>query len=280
MNLFENRKLLIATKHGKEEVLKPLLESSLKVKCFLNTDFDTDVFGTFSGEVIRKDNALKTLRNKCLAAMSHYNCDLAVASEGSFGPHPAAFFSTADEEFVILIDLKNEIEIIGRKLSLETNFAVRELTSTNLLLSFLKQIKFPSHKIILKNQADKPSEVHKEMASEEEAVAIFELLLEKYGNVYAETDMRAMNNSTRMRVIEEAGLNLIEKINSLCPNCQFPGYSVTSSGAGLPCSCCNLPTKSILYTIFSCNKCSFSETKYYPRNVQSEDPMYCDNCNP
>ena len=280
MILFENRKLLIATKHGKEEVLKPLLESSLKVKCFLNTEFDTDVFGTFSGEVIRKDNALTTLRNKCLAAMSHYNCVLAVASEGSFGPHPAAFFSTADEEFVILIDLKNEMEIIGRKLSLETNFAVRELTSTDLLLSFLEQIKFPSHKIILKNQADNPSEVYKEIASEEEAIAVFELLLEKYGIVYAETDMRAMNNPTRMRIIEDAGLNLVEKINSLCPNCQFPGFSATSSVAGLPCSCCSLPTKSILYNIFSFNKCSFSESKYYPRKVQSEDPMYCDNCNP
>jgi len=33
MKLFENRNLLIVTKHGKEAILQPLLEDNLKVKC-------------------------------------------------------------------------------------------------------------------------------------------------------------------------------------------------------------------------------------------------------
>ena len=276
MSFFESRTLLIATKHGKEQVLIPLLENALKVKCFVNTEFDTDTFGTFSGEVSRKDNALATLRKKCLAAMSYYKCDLAVASEGSFGPHPAAFFTSADDELVILIDLKNNFEIIGRKLSLETNFASKSFSNLNDFLVFLEQIKFPSHKVILKNAA----EFYKNCTNEAEVIRVFQKLLEKNGSVYVETDMRAMHNPTRMKVIKEAAENLIEKVISLCPKCSFPGFSVTSSVAGLPCNSCNSPTNSILYNVLSCVKCAYNENKYYPRNLQTEDPMYCDNCNP
>ncbi len=280
MNLFENRKLLVATKHGKQEVLKPLLEMALNVKCFISTEFDTDLYGTFSGEILRKEDALSTLRKKCLEAMSYYNCDLAVASEGSFGPHPSAFFSTADDELLIFIDLKNNIEIVGRKVSMETNFASKSCRNLAEFEQFLDQVNFPSHKVILKNTGDYPSEIYKDSANRQEAVCIFETLLEKNGSVFVETDMRAMNNPTRMNVIKEAAEQLILKIKSLCPECQFPGFSVTSAVPGLPCSCCNFRTKSILYNEYCCSKCDFSEKKYFPRNIQSEDPMYCDNCNP
>lgn len=280
MNFFKNRKLLIATKHGKESVLKPLLEESLKVECFLNTEFDTDFFGTFDGKIKRHEDALTTLRNKCLAAMTHHHCDLAVASEGSFGPHPAAFFATADDELVILIDLKNDIEVIGRKVALDTNFADKECGNLQVFLAFLEQIKFPSHKVILKDKATNPVTIYKDFTTEAEAVERFHFLLEKNQIVFAETDMRAMNNPTRMNVIKEAAENLIEKLHTSCPSCSFPGFSVTSSVPGLQCSCCNAPTKSILYTVYSCFKCNFQEKKYYPRDLKSEDPMYCDRCNP
>ena len=280
MNLFENRKLLVATKHGKQEVLKPLLEMALNVKCFVSTEFDTDLYGTFSGEILRKEDALSTLRKKCLAAMSYYNCDLAVASEGSFGPHPSAFFSTADDELLIFIDLKNNIEIVGRKVSMETNFASKSCRNLAEFEQFLDQVNFPSHKVILKNTRDYPSEIYKDSSNRQEVVRVFEMLLEKNGSVFVETDMRAMNNPTRMNVIKEAAEQLILKIKSLCPECQFPGFSVTSAVPGLPCSCCNFRTKSILYNEYCCSKCDFSEKKYFPRNIQYEDPMYCDNCNP
>lgn len=280
MNLFKNRTLLLVTKHGKEEVLKPLLEKNLRVNCKVTDNFDTDIFGTFSGEITRKEDALATVRKKCLAAMNFYNCDLAVASEGSFGPHPAAFFTTVDDELVMLIDLKNNLEIIGRKLSMKTNFASREFTDSNLFQPFLKQIKFPSHKVILKSSFEDGSEIYKDKITEEEVLQDFNFLIAEYGVVSAETDMRAMNNPTRMKVIKEAGENLIEKINARCPECNCPGFAVTSSVEGLPCSCCRLPTKSTLFTLLTCAKCNFSEKNYFPRNLKFEDPMFCDNCNP
>jgi len=47
--MFERRRLIIATKHQKEQVIAPLLENTLGVSCFIDESFDTDTLGTFSG---------------------------------------------------------------------------------------------------------------------------------------------------------------------------------------------------------------------------------------
>ena len=78
--MFEGRRLVIATKHGKEEVLTPILERELGVHCFTLPTFDSDLFGTFSGEVERLDDALLTARLKCEKAMEIAQCDLAIAA--------------------------------------------------------------------------------------------------------------------------------------------------------------------------------------------------------
>lgn len=110
--MFAGRKLVIATKHQKEAVIAPPIEKSLGVNCFVAKDFDTDQYGTFSGEIDRKLSPLDTARLKCYAAMKANTCDLAIASEGSFGPHPSMFFVPADDELLVLIDKKNELESI------------------------------------------------------------------------------------------------------------------------------------------------------------------------
>jgi hypothetical protein len=198
--------------------------------------------------------------------MDYYKWDLAIASEGSFGSHPAAFFSSADDELVILIDLKNNLEIVVRKVSLKTNFAGKEILDITTFLSFLDQIQFPSHKVILKSSSENPFEFFKEITNKEEAVSVFKNLLSKYPNVYVETDMRAINNPTRMKVIKEATENLIEKVQSCFVKCGFPGFSIVESVSGLPCSSCNSPTKSTLYNVMTCSKCNHTENNYFPIN--------------
>jgi hypothetical protein len=49
--LFKGRNLVIATLHGKEKVIAPLLEHALGVKIIVPEKFDTDQYGTFSGEI-------------------------------------------------------------------------------------------------------------------------------------------------------------------------------------------------------------------------------------
>ena len=93
---FEGRQLVIASMHQKEQVLKPLLEASLKVKVAVADGLNTDLLGTFSGEVARIADPLSTARKKCELALELTGCDLAIASEGSFGAHPSAFFLPAN----------------------------------------------------------------------------------------------------------------------------------------------------------------------------------------
>ncbi|MEO8416380.1 MAG: DUF6671 family protein [Ginsengibacter sp.] len=89
--MFENRILVIATKHKKEKIIAPLFEAAFGIKCFAPENFDTGSLGTFTGEIERKEDPITTMRNKCLQAMQISNFDLGVASEGSFGPHPTVF---------------------------------------------------------------------------------------------------------------------------------------------------------------------------------------------
>lgn len=278
--MFKGRNLLIATKHKKEKVIAPILEKELGVRCFTTDCFDTDELGTFSGEIDRKDDPITTVRRKCLLAMELNNCDLGLASEGSFGPHPSLFFIPANEEFLIFIDKQHDIEIIAREISTDTNFNEAEIKTKDELDSFIQQAKFPSHGLIIKKAKNEFSDVVKGINNLTKLHETFNHFLNSYGTAYIETDMRAMENPTRMSVIEKATYKLAYKINSLCPECKTPGFGITDAKQGLPCERCNLPTRSTLSHIYTCQKCSFTKEEKYPNNKLKEDPTYCDFCNP
>lgn len=278
--MFKDRMLVIATMHKKEQVLTPILESGLGVKCILPDNFNTDQWGTFSGEIERTLDPISTARQKCLKAMELSGCDLGIASEGSFGPHPSLFFVHADDEFMILIDLKNKIEIISRELSTNTNFNAKTIHSEKELLDFASLINFPSHGLILKGTNDTNNLIHKGIVNQTELIQAFNDLKQKDLLVQVETDMRAMYNPTRMSVIETVAKKLIKKVQSTCPNCQMPGFDITDIQAGLLCSFCEKPTKSTIAYISVCSHCDFTKKHMYPNGKTKEDPMYCDFCNP
>ena len=278
--MFQNRKLLIATMHRKESVIAPILEKELGVTYFLDETYDTDTLGTFTGEVERALDPVSTAREKCLRAMKKNNCDLGVASEGSFGPHPSLFFVNADDEFLIFIDSKNKIEVIVRELSTSTNFNGKQIESQKDLLEFAHQADFPKHGLILRKSKDENVDIHKGITDMETLQKSFDQLYSKYGYAYVETDMRAMYNPTRMTVIEKATQKLVQKIKSTCPQCQMPGFGVTDAKKGLPCSLCGSPTNSVLSYISVCQHCQFANEEMFPNKKTTEDPTYCDYCNP
>ncbi len=278
--MFQDRKLVIATKHEKEKVIAPLLEKELGVFCFINENFDTDLLGTFTGEIEREQDPVATARQKCLMAMELSNCDLGIASEGSFGSHPSMFFVNADDEFLIFIDKKNNLEIIVRELSTATNFNGKNIKSERELLAFAEASSFPSHGLILRKAKEDNHEIVKDITDIKHLKETFQTLFEKHGTVYAETDMRAMYNPSRMQVIETATKKLIEKIKSECPQCSKPGFGITEVKSGLKCNLCGAPTNSTLSYIFVCQHCACTKEEMYPHKKTNEDPMYCDYCNP
>ena len=279
-SIFINRDIVIATKHKKEQVISPLLKKGLMVNCIVPKDFDTDVFGTFSGEVEREVSPVEAARLKCLKAIEMSGCDLAIASEGSFGTHPSIFFAHADSEIVMLVDKKNNLEIWAYEISTKTNFDGAEMNSFDELLTFAKAAKFPSHGLILRKSKDEVEDIFKGITLRKDLKKHFNYLFEKYGKVYVETDMRAMYNPTRMKVIKSATINLIQKINCLCPACNAPGFSVTKAMPGLPCSDCGMPTRSTLTHIYECKLCKHKIEKHYPNGLFKEEPTFCDFCNP
>jgi DNA-directed RNA polymerase subunit RPC12/RpoP len=278
--IFNSRSAIIATKHNKEQVIKPLLENQLDVQCFVPADFDTDLLGTFTGEIERAEDPLSTVRKKCLMAMDKYEIDLGIASEGSFGPHPEYFFINSNIEIVIFIDQKNNLEIVSSEISTDTNFNGKEISTEKELRDFADKALFPSHGLILRDKIDSKKVIVKDIFDWSTLSLRFHEILEEFGSVYVETDMRAMNNPSRMKVIEKAVTKLISKINSRCPNCEFPGFDIIDSIKGLPCSLCDSPTESVLSHIYQCLNCSQISEKKFPKGKTSEDPMYCPYCNP
>lgn len=279
LKFFQNRTLLLASRHQKDRVIIPVIQPVTGIVPYIPGDFDSDAFGTFSGEVERKDSPPETLRKKCQAAMDQYDIDLAIASEGSFGPHPHFPFLPVNEEWIMLKDHRIGLEIIAREISLETNFAEKKIASEKELLEFAAEAGFPEHGLILKSGEGNHVKIVKGIGSKEQLREVY-VELSSGGIMLALTDMRAMMNPTRMKVIEKAAFRLREKLLSLCPSCGTPGYEVLEAEAGLPCSDCGRPGKEIIRIEYQCKKCRHREERINPEGKSHGDPAYCDFCNP
>lgn len=279
-DFFSGRRLLIVTKHHKEQVIAPLLEEKLGVSCFVTKDFDTDSLGTFSGEIDRNDDALTTLRNKCREGMQLEGYDLAVATEGSFGNHPTIFFAPANDELILLIDQKHNLEIVERVVSMETNFDSSEIHTKDDLKAFLDKVKFPSHGVILKDDPKNWTKIYKDSTDYDTVEKIYNEIVTSNASCFIETDMRAMHNPTRMKIINDVTCKLINKLQTFCPDCSYPGFGVVGVEAGLLCSNCSMPTRSTFSHSYQCQHCHHEAKVMFPNGKQLEDPMYCDYCNP
>ena len=279
-DFFKGRTLVIATMHFKEEVIAPILEEKLGVNCVVLSDLNTDALGTFTGEIERKNDPVTTAKLKCQLAMERSGADLAIASEGSFGAHPEVFFAKANDEIVLLLDMKNNLEIVGRKLSLETNFDGQMIRSWQEAVAFAEEVKFPTHGLILRKEEKSAEIFEKGIRSWKQLESLANELLDIHGEIWVETDMRAMHNPTRMHVIAAATEQLVENALSLCPECECPGFVVRETQKGLPCGLCQQPTRSVKSLVYLCNRCEFQQTVPRQDGKTEEDPMYCDFCNP
>lgn len=277
---YKNRTVAIATKHGKENVIFPLLQTELGIANYILPELDTDQFGTFSGEKEREGSPLETLRKKCDAAFAMTQCPLTVASEGSFGPHPSIYFVPANDEWMLLKDHVNQIEVVVRELSLNTNFNGAVFKSWDEVQAFAERCHFPAHGLIVRAGEKDYRSLQKGIQCEKTLKDAVEMCLDLYGQVYVETDMRAYMNPTRMEVIRMATEKLIRKAQSLCPSCQLPGFDVVALQEGLPCSLCHTPTHSILYLVKGCTHCGHFQYDYFPKQQQTAGPETCPRCNP
>lgn len=282
--LFKNRTAVLASMHKKEEVIAPVLKEELGINLFVPEGFNSDKFGTFSKEIQRTGNQLEAARQKADWALKFCNETLAIASEGSFGSHPVIPFFPFNREIVLLKDLENNLELVGIATSTEANHKGSQVCSFEEALSFAETIGFPETGVIVKlrEASNRSTEIIKGIVSADELKEAVASLLNcsEDKSIYIETDLRALYNPKRMKVIEEATRDLVSKMTSLCPECSWPGFQITEKVKGLPCSWCNLPTDLIKTHIFDCRKCGYRKKETFPNGKEAADPGNCNFCNP
>lgn len=278
--MFENRCVAMLTKHGKEKIIKPIMENATGCTLVAVNQFDTDVLGTFTREIKREKTQLETARQKIQIGMSMLKTDVGMASEGSFGQHPLMLIPW-NVEIVLLQDKKTNLEIFGIYQGAETNLRHLITNSYAEVLDFVKIIGFPEHYVIMRPDNENSKFVIKDINSFEKLKMFFEItvLNSESGNVFIETDMRAHANPTRMKNIEKATLNLITKLHSFCPQCGSPGYIVTDVILGLPCENCGMETRLTIKNILRCHMCCHASEQLYPEGLAAP-AKYCDYCNP
>lgn len=273
----------LPTIHGKGSIIAPLLRHSLGVSLRIDENVDTDQFGTFSHDVPREGSALDAARRKIDAVFEKNNtADWVLASEGSFGPHPAIALLPLARELVVLKHRATELEIIGRDTSLSTNFAHKIVQDVAKGLAFAKAAGFPRHGlIVLGVEEGEPAPnlfLEKGLDCEDGLATALEAAIASHGSAFIETDMRAHMNPTRRRAIGRATKDLVRRLLSRCTACGAPGFGRSGMVKGRPCSLCGGATDLPRAIIESCVMCDAQEECPVPE--KEADPQFCPYCNP
>ncbi|NEQ44131.1 MAG: hypothetical protein F6K00_11475 [Leptolyngbya sp. SIOISBB] len=281
---FTGRVAIIATMHRKEHAIAPLLEATLGVQTLVPENFNTDRFGTFTRDVARPTDQLATARLKAQAALEQTGSTLAIASEGSFGPHPDIPFMPCDRELVLLLDSEHNLEIVGQALSTDTNYRSQTIRAIDEAQTFASAVGFPAHGLVVMPTAEgtSPDEIVKGITTEAALTTATKIALaaSTTGTAHIETDMRAQFNPTRMQVIGAATENLLQAIARRCPACNCPGFAIVRHNPGLPCAWCGTPTLLTRSITSRCHRCQHEQTDRLPNGEATADPGNCPYCNP
>ena len=208
--------VLIATMHGKEAVLGPLL-ADLGFQVLLPLGYDTDALGTFSGDVRRPGTAFEAALEKARRACHATGVPRAVSSEGSYRPCQTLFPGARNAELLAFVDLKSSFSCVEHLTDLPTRFVKGRVPphldapETQALLSAMDwpSVKalvvpedpglgaLPEH--VFKGLGDAPALAHAMQACAAHAAD---------GWVHLETDLRAHMNPTRMAAVARVGERL------------------------------------------------------------------------
>lgn len=283
MHPFAGRTAALATMHGKEQVIAPAFREAVGLDLFVPPALDTDVFGTFSGEVPRAGTMLEVAVRKARAGMARSRSKLAIASEGTFTPHPVIGILPAAVELMVFVDDERGQVISESLISLDTNFDRVSVKPDDALDDFLTRVRFPSHGLVVRPSAGEgAAAVWKGIVSVEalERARSLAALISRDGKAVVETDMRAHFNPTRMASIGELARRLAARVRRLCAECGAPGYDVIERKAGLACLDCGSPTGLIAAEVFGCAACGTREERAAPHGLPGAAAMHCPSCNP
>lgn len=281
---YEGVAVAFLTRHGKQHLLRPTLEDALRCRIVHTDAYDTDLLGSFTGEVARAGGALEAARRKASLGMDLLGLDVGLGSEGSFGADPVGGMLPWDHEILVWVDRARGLEVTGMaqgpamhgRLELHDAAALDEATAA---------LGFPSHALVLRTSG---------AASPSDAVPMYKGLVDRGalrrafddcraashdGGVVLETDLRAHCNPTRQRLIAAAARDLVHRLRSICPACASPGFGRGRSEPGLPCADCGAPTRQPIAEWSACLRCGHQARRALDAGRRA-DPARCDRCNP
>ena len=276
---YQGKTVACLTQHGKVSLIAPILEPALGCRIAQASGYDTDLLGTFTPEVNRIDGQIDTARRKARLGMELNGVSLGIASEGAFVADPFGGMMPWNIEVLIWLDDEHQLEVVGIAQGPARQLQ-RVVHSVEELEIFTREAGFPDHHLVLRPDPPRDSSVHKGLHQWAALTQAFQTCLDasSHQRVYAEHDLRAFCNPTRQQMIRQAAMDLLSKIQSYCPRCAQPGFSISGHTPGLPCLWCGHPTRLAQSVRWSCASCGYSREE--ATEARHAKPERCDRCNP
>lgn len=273
-------RVALATQHGKEKQFSPVFAEVLGWHITV-APLDTDVWGTFSGDVPRHLSPRDTALEKARTGARSLGYARGMASEGTVGPHPAIPFLTVDHEIAAFVDLESGIEVVESVLNPDI-VAVSEIWDDTVLLEdIMEKADLPRHALIARTDSGSSPMVVKGMTSRAELERAIDTIRrdDPDATIVFESDHRAMMSPSRQVAIEECARKLATRLASLCPSCSAMGWGLVDCERGVPCrECGTLSADAISGDVEGCVRCDHRIT--IRRGISEVDPAHCLVCNP
>lgn len=272
----------VVTKHEKTPILAAALSGPGGLR-LLPVDVDTDVLGTFTGDVPRQAGPVATAITKARLGITAAGHQIAIAWEGSFGPHPAVGVVTFHTEIVAFVDAQEDLVILGRAQGLAP-WTRTVVISPGEDLDDLG-LDPPHHRLVVRPE-DAVSH-HQQQGITKGIGSATDLRTavrraarwSRTGQVRVETDLRAHMCRMRHPLILQAAQDLAERLSQCCDRCGAPGFGRAEIIRGAPCRRCGTPTDTIVAAIDACPACDH-RVRHPADSIGSGDPGTCPQCNP
>lgn len=277
---YAGRTAVLATQHGKARALARPFHDQTGLRLVVPPALDTDALGSFDGRVARIGTSVDAAIAKARLGLAITGLPLALASEGSFGPHPRLPLLAAGIEVLVFIDTERDLTVCESLIVERTNFGHRDIASVAELGDWLARVGFPRHALMVRPLGGAVIAKGIDDAATLERAIGDAAALSPQRRARVETDMRAHLNPTRMAGIRCLGIRLARRIATPCPDCAAPGWGQTGVTRGLLCADCGTPTEMIAGLDFGCAACGHTATQPRPDSRTHAPPGQCPACNP
>lgn len=274
--MYMGRVAALASKHDKLSLIHPPLRDLLGLE-LRQANIDTDQFGTFSGEIARPSDMVRTAIAKARAGMRELGVPLGFASEGAIGSE--GFLPITDLEIVVFVD--DEAGFHVAEASQSTDIVARSWVYDHAapIDEELRRAGFPEHGLIVRLQKVSMGPVFKGIHDRQTLFdAIRQLEAHHPHEIVIESDLRANHCPSRRPQIAAAAERLALRLTHTCPSCDCPGWGEVRKIRGRRCATCDAPTFVMLGHVDGCALCGAERELVVDQSPV--DPSNCPYCNP